>query len=133
MEKELLKQVLIEATNLREAITEEERGNLRIAFFNPQVTYGCIYGLISGDCFNERAAHLIAKCCKKVLVSHKGMGNAVTNSRFSTIAPEKAIAKHENRECYYYSPIEKYILLVELEKSHQLIAYLKKQTDTFAP
>lgn len=137
MEKELLKQVLIEATNLREAITDVERGRLDYSNLITSHIDSCIYGLISGNCFSERARELILKCCKKVLVPEQGEFERVEDCVLSKDNPTELDKKYLDREFNYYSPIEKYIMVLDAndddDKLIQLINYLKKQTDTFIP
>src|SRR5688572_21982070 len=60
--------VVAEATRLKALLTDEEKSKLDLDLFNPSNPEKCVYGLITGDCGNNRAALLIQECCEKVYV-----------------------------------------------------------------
>jgi len=57
--------VAAEAKALREHATVEELHKLNIDILDPTLENKCIYGQITGDCFDIRATELIRLCCKR--------------------------------------------------------------------
>jgi hypothetical protein len=58
--------VRTEAKNLRKFTTKEEKENLDYNRLNPRNEMSCIYGLLTNNCFSERAEELIVKSCPRV-------------------------------------------------------------------
>lgn len=99
--KELEDLVVEEATNLRIHATNEEKSNLNLNQLVYSSPTNCIYGLMTGHCFEERAVELIDKCCQKV---YKVEGELEIRDLPLNGSPA---GKERNRvKCEYYSPIE---------------------------
>lgn len=63
MEIEIYKKnVIDEIENLKKFATKEELSKLNFPNFNPYWKNSCIYGQMTGDCFNDRANELIILC-----------------------------------------------------------------------
>lgn len=103
--------VIAEATKLKIHATQEEISNLNINKLDANYSGTCIYGQITGNCWNDRAVELIELSCEK--------------------------ANRDN----YWSPIElfiyrnQYILEKKIKNSskkienQKLIAFLKGETE----
>lgn len=102
-----------EAEALRVHATKEEKGKLTMRLLNPSDYSSCIYGLMCGDCYNDRAELLKTTCTKKFVSS-------------SDISRANII---EGQGMVYYSPIESYILQPEA-KNANLISFLRGETET---
>lgn len=59
---EFLRQVRLEIDAIKKYATEKEIARLSKENFNANFINTCIYGLMAGDCFNERANELVKKC-----------------------------------------------------------------------
>lgn len=62
--QELKELVVKEALALREHSTMEEKEALSIEELVPSRLHSCIYGLMTGHCYNERASLLLEKCAQ---------------------------------------------------------------------
>jgi hypothetical protein len=112
---ESLKELTIkEATNLKQHLTEWEKQKLNKYDFNPNSTYSCIYGQITGDCASLRAIELAKLCIGKVSVKQ------VDGTRISTTKP---------KDNFRFSPLEVYIYQYG-GSGEKIIDYLKGETDT---
>lgn len=67
--EELKQEVIKEAELLKLHARLEELDALNIALLDTDSRYDCIYGQMTGDCFSERAYHLIAHCGRPVSYS----------------------------------------------------------------
>ncbi len=94
--------VIEEATNLRKFTTPKEKESLDLEI-DPLDPLQCIYGRISGSCYNNRATELIKKCCPRVY--NKG------NISLDTFNGSP-IGKSRSE---YWSPIELYINNMEID------------------
>lgn len=74
----LLDLVNTEATRIRKYATPEEIDNLDFTYFNPESRSNCIYGQLTGSCYNRRAYTLIRKCASQVYLN-EGMGLSRSN------------------------------------------------------
>ena len=110
---QLKEDVRKEAEALKVHATKEELGKLRIRVLMPDNPNKCIYGLMCGDCYNERAEFLKNKCTMRY-VSCWVISNATVI---------------EGEGMIHYSPIEAYILQPQA-KSANLIAFLKGESET---
>lgn len=159
--KELFKLVLEEATKLRDAITLEEASKLNAKYVDPDNTQFCIYGQLAGTCKNKRAISLIKRCAAKVYVIPREDADVFidtddgdrlrTSYMYSTSAVRvkgfdydtllngnpnevKDFNSENNwRTIEHYSPIETYICMCGKGKIAELVAYIKKETNTFNP
>lgn len=116
--EELKELVREEARNLREKATKEELARLDIKTLYPSSITECIYGMITGDCFSDRAVSLIRQCCSQVIE-----GGSISYSEEIIGSPI------DYKRIEFWSPIEKYITEDEGNNAN-LIAYLKGETDT---
>lgn len=134
--EQLKEDVRKEAEALRIHATKEERERLDIDNLDPSAISSCIYGLMTGGCFSNRAATLINKCCVRYFTGevlpdptydHIDMARvqrSVNGKKVSGfIKSRTSIGKP------HYSAIEAYILLPEANNAN-LIAYLRGETDT---
>jgi hypothetical protein len=53
-----------EVRNIKKFATKEEIANLNSTKVFPLSNINCIYGQMTGYCFNERAVELIRQCCE---------------------------------------------------------------------
>lgn len=111
--EQLKEDVKKEAEALRVHATGEERAELDMELLDPNHTCKCVYGLMCGECDNDRAIELIEHCAPTLF---KLDGDNIIPSDRSSIV---------NR----WSPIELYIKQDEANNAN-LIAYLKGETDT---
>lgn len=119
------KLVIEEAKALKRHASEQERQNLNFEDLNPVCPDRCIYGQITGGCFNDRAIELIEKCAKRVYRGNKGIqmikrhdlnGSPKDKNRFS-----------------YWSPIEVFIARRvdgQDQANEKLIQFLKGEIKT---
>lgn len=131
--EQLKEDVRKEAEALRVHATQEERERLDIENLEPDFLMNCIYGLMTGSCYSERAAILIESCaCRYVKDGHL---TSIKYDGFARIAEKINGAKvenlYENRNSSesHYSAIEAYILLPEANNAN-LISYLRGETET---
>lgn len=124
-----------EAEALRVHATKEERERLDISILRPENMSRCIYGQMTGNCFNPRAATLIDKCAVKyfrdgvigVLELH-GFERIHDYVNGSTVE-DFITSRTRMRGAVHFSAIEAYILLPEARNAN-LIAYLRGETET---
>jgi len=121
--------VQAEADNLRKHATPAEKSRLNFRTFNPRKTRGCIYGQMTGNCYENRAAELIIKCAAKVYLSSAfGIdANQIYNLN------GKPFKINTYRQFEYHSPIELYVYLNDLantpEFNENLLEYIKGDAD----
>lgn len=132
---ELREQVAIEAGELRQFTTEEERSRLNYDDFIPDKGNSCIYGLLTGNYLTDRARSLIIQCSQRILIPTNPAGyDIISTAVFSNESPESINERTESRYLEFYSPIEKYILLEEdQDKIKNLISYIKRKVNVFNP
>lgn len=121
--KKMKELAIIEAKNLKKHATPEELGNLNYNSLSPHSASKCLYGQMTGNCYNDRACNLIEKCAIRVY----RVGGSLEQSRLNG-APTKT---HDSlRRHKYHSPIEILILPEnggnEAQKS--IISFLKGET-----
>jgi hypothetical protein len=63
-EKVYLKRVKQEINNLKKYAKKEQLEKLDFNRLIPESDKFCIYGQMTGNCYNDEAAELIKKCCK---------------------------------------------------------------------
>ena len=118
----MLDLVKIEAKNLREFLTSEEKERLIFENLNPRSSENCIYGLISGSCWSQRADELITKCCTRVYETGPGLGSGKVNGK-------PYITGHRSGNYKYFSPIEMLIVSENKTNNKNLLNYIKGVTD----
>lgn len=128
----LRRQVRREATNLKKAATSEELNNLLVKELNPNDAHGCIYGQLTGDCYNKRASELLRTCAVPVAKQfnmNEGEEHIMLNSSdWKKDTWKKVRSMLDIRR--YYSAIEIYISLATLKEQTDLINYLKGKQST---
>lgn len=96
--KELIKLVKSEAELLKIHATISEKKRLKYTRIVPMLSHRCIYGLLTGDCFSQRATDLLKLCAvpysSKVRSSHHSFYLIDTNEKFM------------DGEFRWFSPIE---------------------------
>jgi hypothetical protein len=120
--EELKELVKIEAENLLLHATPSELQRLDITTLQPEFEKHCVYGQMTGECFNERSLELIVKCCKK------GYRDLYLDGNLMDIDAGE-IKDPFDRYDHFFSPIEYYICR-EGAKNANLIAYLKGEINT---
>jgi hypothetical protein len=100
--KKFKKLVEKEALNLYKHTTNEEKELLSIAVssysLDPISARKCIYGSMTGYCFNPRAKELMNRCTKKFVCS-----------MYIDIDDNIDISQHKEKEGCNWSPIEVYV------------------------
>jgi len=116
---EIAKEAFKEASFLRSEITEEEKDRLNFSDLSPSQKSQCIYGLISGYCFNERASELINK-------SKINLNKGLTIKAILRIGGGFTSIDAESRRYYsLFSPLESIIMNFDTSFNEKLINFLK--------
>lgn len=118
--------VRIEADNLRKHASADELSNLDFEHLNSNDVECCIYGQMTGMCFEERASELIALCAPMFVE-----WNFESDEEFSIFNNKmlRKTFKAPDDDGRSLSPIEVYIGHKNA-KSKNLIEYLRGETDT---
>lgn len=130
--------VVAEATSIKKLALKRELKKLDFCSLDADDYQKCIYGQMTGDCFNERAYELIRKSCTSVIDGHD------LNGRFKgelldlkEHAKENGVEKisefDDNFRYTFFSPIEVFITRKRNRKNGnnaKLIAFLRGETDT---
>lgn len=114
---ESLKQLVRdEAARLREFATVEERDRLDFSRLDPSREHLCIYGQMTGDCFNKRTQELLSYCAIRFSrwISYY---HPVNNPKFYKSGARNGFSAIE---FYIYQPYA---------KNAEIISYLKGETD----
>lgn len=116
-----------EAVKLKGHAKKRELKNLDSKYFNPEYPSTCIYGLITGNCFNHRASELIGKCAPKMYVLKED-----TKMKSAELNGSPKQVDLERRRTLHYSPIETLIFNEWGGKDlgEKIIAFLKDETKT---
>lgn len=135
--EQLKEDVRKEAEALRVHATKEERERINFNELSPESYRRCIYGLATSNCFSERAAELIHKCCCKYFRAEAlpdiGDNHTTIERIEDALAGESVTNFVKNRSgaacTSYFSAIEAYICLPEAQNAN-LISYLRGETET---
>lgn len=135
MKLKLLKELVIkEAKALKKLATPQELSNLKIENLSTLDRNRCIYGQITGDCFNSRAEELIMDACERVYTPGgvNGPDGAKINGKpeYDRFNSEEQGA---GKRVKYYSPIEVFIDQRSSQTSgnnERLVKFLKGETKT---
>lgn len=117
------KYVLQEIEGIKKHATQEERDKLDIEFFNPEYKNSCIYGLMTGNCNNERGIELI-RLCTQYSYAVDNIGEVYV---LLQVKPRSRFEELKVR----YSLLELYIYKAQIETVERLMAYLKGESETF--
>lgn len=134
--EDLVADVIIEANNIKKFANPKEIEKLNFDHLQPSHRKNCIYGQMTGDCFNMRAATLIEKC------THRYFENGLIPVMSDQLVNMDRIAKNVNGTSVenfiharsqewdtHYSAIEAYILL-QGANNKNLIEFIKGQGET---
>lgn len=127
--EELIKLVKEEAQKLREHTTQEEKAHLEADMFEGNNGQRCIYGLLTGNCYNSRATELIGLCCERVYNTRNGwlpdIDYAILNGKPNGTRNRDSVE--------YFSPIEVLVgddaSYTTMKNAGPIIAYIKGETD----
>jgi hypothetical protein len=124
---QLKEDVRKEAEALRVHATKEELEMIEFNSLKSDDSTACIYGLMTGDCYSGRAAHLIDKCA---ITHFEGLPEDTEDlSDYLADKPEDFLdTRVDPWSPSTYSSIESYICLPEA-KAANLIAFLRGETD----
>lgn len=138
--EEFLQDIRDEIEALKLNATQHERDRLNPLLFNPMRQDNCIYGQMTGWCTNKRAHDLILKSCKRVFYRKSINDSPLCNLQRNTIStalkklngePTQKQLDHYNRDDYYLSALEGYIMLKETKKFHRgILSYIKGTSGT---
>jgi hypothetical protein len=125
--EEMKKLATEEAINLKQRATKEELQKLSFEELSPMDETRCVYGQMTGDCYNERAVELIVGCCPRVYK---------VSTRWGGLDPEaelNGVPVVTDKRCVsYHSAIEMIIVKENggIDAQEKLIAFLKDETQT---
>lgn len=127
---QLIWDVLNEAIALRKNATFEERQRLNFDTLKAMSHHDCIYGQMTGDCFNKRAIELISISCTRYFrPGAVSFGNTI--ERITSFVNGITVNNLSKRRAGIfesrYSAIEAYITLPDA-KIQNLITYLRGET-----
>ncbi len=128
--------VIKEAKMLKKLTTEEEKQNLNVSRLNPDSMTSCIYGMLCGNCFSERAKELIEASCARVYSTYGDFDNSKINGspkgKFRT--DDSGRNSHWGQsKTSYFSPIEIFIYRNRNKRNlanQRLVQYLKGEIKT---
>jgi hypothetical protein len=116
------------SNNEEKEILEDNRDNLCSSS-----AYSCIYGLMTGNCFSDRATSLIDKCNENLLNGLYNDARLVNNGVYRKETMQRVFNLEEIRsERRGFTPIENFINLFENNKrgkNKELIDFLVGKTD----
>jgi len=115
--------VIDEATKLKSCASQEELEKLHFNNLRPDKKDGCIYGLMTGNCFSKRATELLT-CCT---VPYSGDVESYTRTRIKSFNNNNR-AEGGNGD-WVFSAIEYYIGH-QIAQNANLIDYLKGVKET---
>ncbi len=133
--EQLKEDVRKEAEALRVHATDEERGRLQLRLIHADSSRQCIYGLMTGHCFNKRAAELIKLCAINcfgpgaIARAEVGGFEAIEASYAGSLSEDFVNERTQRMSAAKFSAIEVYIALPEANKE-SLISYLRGETET---
>lgn len=127
--EELKAAVRQEAIFLRSHATQEQLDNINLDDLNGLSAEFCIYGQMTGNCYNEEATRLFSQCAvpyKRGIYSDFNEGSPEPGEKTMTCFDDQGEARREGN----HSAIEYYISLPENEyKLQGLVDFLQKKTD----
>lgn len=133
--EQLKEDVRKEAEALRVHATIEERERLNFSELKPSYVDRCIYGQMTGYCYNDRAAVLIGKCTARFFefdviedAERTGFAGVAKNANGVSVPDFEQERTGVTAESHF-SAIEAYILLPEARNAN-LIAFLRGETET---
>jgi hypothetical protein len=116
--------VIEEATNLKKVANQSEIDRLSPALddLDADLANRCIYGQMTGNCFNDRASLLIRECATQVY----NVVNEDSPVSASVLNGKPKAVSGIDRKYAYFSPIEKYIVISKKKTGIKaLLEYIK--------
>lgn len=111
-----IKQVNKELETLRTDLTEEQKNKLNIEDFDPYDPHFCIYGQIFDYCFHKDAVKLYSKIYECL----------ISRTVFERMGFKyHSFKKSENSLKSGYTPLEKYLTMVDSKKHKEIIDFIK--------
>ncbi len=121
MKKEnFVKQVKRELDTIKKNATQTEIARLRVNTFNHRNPMLCIYGQMTGECTSKRAKE----------IRRKSFQNIGGDSVFSNGEGVLVFDKQNFDKGNLFTPLEKYLYMVDFSKRKDTINYLKGKTTT---
>lgn len=131
--KELIRLSRHEVIQLKKHATREELNRLDKDIFSPTKSDTCIYGLMTGDCYNDRSLELQKKSIKEDIgfnsvigyIKYKRMKECLNSYGIGIESYNNSINKPINEDAIisrYFTPLEFYI---SYSNNHNIIKYLK--------
>lgn len=107
-----------ELRNIKREATPEELGELLVHIndLDGINTTKCVYGLMTGDCYSERAIHLIKKCTANGYLIDISYG-AIKNTGIESIDVTDILTYNTSRN---YSCLEAYLSYNEIKDRNSL-------------
>jgi hypothetical protein len=129
--------VVAEATSIKKLALKRELKKLDFCNLAADDYQNCIYGQMTGDCFNERAYELIRKSCPSVIDSNSDgafKGDLLDLKEHAKDNGVEKISEFDDTfRTSFYSPIEVFISRKRNRKNGnnaKLVAFLRGETDT---
>jgi len=132
---EWLLEVREEIENIKKHATIRQIGKLDFDSFDASEPALCIYGQMTGNCFNMPAFKLIKKCCVRYHLEDGSCGyNFSRIKNYINGTKQKPLSecdrKYNDRiHNRHYSALEAYITFGEA-KNEEVLAYIKGETET---
>jgi hypothetical protein len=127
---ELAAMAVEEAVKLKGLAKEEELENLDPLWLDVNSPHDCIYGQLTGDCYNSRATFFLNKCA--VPIAHDAPKPNTPWRKAAEKLSERKVKRFQRTPDGWrnrYSAIELYICLKGAEND-KLIRFLKGKTST---
>lgn len=122
--KSYINNVIKEINNIKINATKEEIDKLNIETLTPSDGYQCIYGQMTGYCFNFRAVELIQLCCKTKTSFYGLLYNETQD-----VKPRQVKPRQVNKNINSFSYLEHFISNYK-ENNKNIIDYIKEKTET---
>jgi hypothetical protein len=113
---EFLAMVQEELDTIKTKATKEEIGKLELSKFSHRSRYECIYGLMTGICKSDRAKEIFGK-------TFDNIPKWIDYQPFS----KQSLKKGNN-----FTPLEKYLYMVDEYQHIKIIQYLKNIIETIS-
>ena len=120
-----------ELDTIKSNATPEEINNLNFDTFDFADSQSCIYGQLTGGCYNDRAKEINPKIYNYLVNIEYDVNR--NNLRYSKQGAEFKIHCFENKndkQLHGYTGLEKYIFMCDQSKRREIIDYLKDNIPT---
>ena len=119
---EFMKLVLFEIEGLKTHATQEQKDALDLSRLNPQSSFTCIYGQMTGNCNSDAAFVLAKKCGIEITI------NGPTDDSELDIPNLQRLAMKEPKKYMYFTPMEMYIY-TRPNDAARIAIYIKDLSD----